>query len=108
MPNIQIHDIAEKTSQGIGIGFPRNSELKQLFDYHLRFMDQSGLLHQFYNVWIHRRQPSEDLDTEIEEAFSLGFNNLTLVFTILFTGLFTAFILSIVEYFLLSRISRGN
>ena len=95
--NTQIHDIAEKTTQSIGIGLPKNSELKELFDYHLRKMHQSGLTDQFYNIWIHKRKPSDNAEDEFDDAFALGFNNLTLVFIILFSGVIAGIFLCTFE-----------
>ncbi len=75
----------------VHFGFQKHSELRELFDYHLVKLDQSGTIDKIYQRWLGQSKPEEDLSDRIfvEESKPIGVKNmifpgfLLLAFTLL-------------------------
>ena len=99
-PEVKFYQIQEATKAPAAIAFPRNSEFKDLFDYHIKAMREKGLLFQLSSIWIRKRRPLEQqIEANIEEeAITLGFTNLMLPSVALLFGVSLALLISLIEF----------
>jgi hypothetical protein len=72
----------------------KNSEFTDLFNYHLRKMEQSGLTHIILKRW--RKRPTEVFS--VPESITLGYNNTLFPFLLVTTGAIVAGIIALYEF----------
>lgn len=65
----------------IAIGFPKDSEFKDIFNYHLTILEESGILHKLRKKYFSEALP---LDLNTSEKIVLGFENVVFPFLYLF------------------------
>ena len=88
------------TSQ-LGFAFQKNSEFRDLFNYHLIKITQSGMLKLLMSKWLLDRRPA-DYSGRIflDDSMSLGYENLFFPMTIMMVGLAAALIIFMMELML--------
>ena len=77
-----------------------NSEYVEAVNFHLAKLDESGATHRLWRLWTY--QPLEEFT--VEDANSLGYDNIIFPFLFLFFGIPGGAFLSLVER-LVSRLS---
>ena len=95
---ISVDDMTDRFVTFIAFGLQKNSEFKQLFDYELLKMKQSGvILHEAYK-WLRNRLPEKGRSPFVEEATPLGYNNLLFPGLILLVGIAMSLALVFLEF----------
>ncbi len=86
------------------IFFQANSELVDLFNYHLIKMHQTGLIEFLMHKWCRSSQPEDSCKCKYGEgAFSLGFPNLLSPVILLLLGIVASFLLNVLENFVAQK-----
>ncbi len=83
-----------KTS--LHLGFPKKSELTELFNFHLAKLMQSGTLEKIEQEWLKQNKPKDDMSTRIfvEDGKALGSKNLIFPGLTLVTCIILAFFMA--------------
>ena len=76
------------------------SELKELFDHHIKEMREKGLLEKLIQTFL---PPSMDEQEPQLTAYSLGFENLFFTFILISSGISFALILFLMEIIVSSK-----
>lgn len=90
--NIYIHIYTNYTSffLFLGIGLQKNSEFRELFNYEILKITESGILGKMRNFWL-GGQPVESAESAgSNSVVSLSYNNLLFPFLILCFGILAA------------------
>ncbi len=102
-------DFDGKLEGVIAIGLQKNSEFKAAFDYHIMDMKQSGVLHEIYNMWIESDETDDMTDRIfVQDAFSLGFDNLFLPAIIVALGILASLTVVVFEKLFFEKNSVNN
>ena len=79
--------------------FQQNSELLDLFNYHINKLEASGVLQHIKNDWIYSGAMSDQSDKQ-PEAVVLGFENVFFPFVVVGSGMLGSIIISVLEKFI--------
>ena len=79
------------------LGLPKNSELRDLFNYHLIRMRESGVFYQESHKWLREDRPREFTSTSADEAKALGLDSLLFPVLVLAAGISGCAILAMLE-----------
>ncbi len=105
---IHIRQIEETITSQSALGFPSNSEIQPLFNFHLQQMYDTGLLKVLCTRWTTEGVDSLEAVQE-QQASILDYNNLFFPFAIVVGGGAVSVILLILEWFhKRMRITRNN
>ena len=102
------HDSAAKTNPSLialrmydstpvtgGLGFQKNSELREIMMYQLLKLTENGIGKRIDRIW---PDTSRNDDFGMAEPATLGFSNVLFPFTLLATGIVTAMVFAMLEY----------
>ena len=86
----------------LALGFQKDSELREMFNYHITRLRVAGLLEQLHDRWVLQGEPEKTERTtpgqeSLITAFTLGYENLLFPFSVFCCGLVISLGLSIVE-----------
>ena len=77
--------------------FQKDSELVGVFNYHIHRMMVTGNIDRFWQVIDRQRKENKDAAKMLTEIRALGYEDVSLPFLALLTGLFAAFLLLLIE-----------
>ncbi len=86
----------------VGLGLQKDSELREVFNYHLTKIITSGVLQKLYNDFRLRGEPERILNIKEDSsgtvtAFRLGYDNLMFPFYIVLVGIVTSLAILVLE-----------
>lgn len=93
----------ETSATHLGIALKKGSEFKKIFDYHLIYMRESGILHQIESKWLQGRISGKETRKDDFSAITLSYANLLFPFTTLIIGIMAAVFTLISETAALKR-----
>ena len=83
-----------KSNEQIGWGVQPNSEYVDAVNFHLAKLDESGVTYRLWQLWTY--QPLEEFG--VEDAISLGYDNIIFPFFFLFFGIPGGALISLLEW----------
>ncbi len=111
-----VHNFEERIEGQLAFAFQKDSEIKEIFDYHVLKMKQSGVMKKLDNKWSHKSKPS-DLSSHYfpQAAVNLGYENLFFPALIILFGIFSGLVVLLYEVLakskrwqVISRVSMEN
>ena len=97
-------DIQEFANFYVSIGLQKNSELVEMFDYHIIKMQENGIIARFKHKWMYNTDKNY---YGMAEAVTLEFENLIFPFMCLLVGIVAAATVLLAEWILMF-FQRGN
>ena len=97
-------DVDETFHTYASLGLQKDSEFREIFNYHLLKMKQSGTFWKFEEEWFSKKG-NQLISSNGPEKICLGYNNLLFPFSILAIGAGLSIILAGLEYWRLKRSS---
>ena len=94
-------DMVDRVGTSTAFGYPKDSELKELLDYHLLKLQQSGFFESEWAKWSRGRKPEAGRSPFLEEAKTLGFEELLFPSLVVVAGIAVAVLLLLMEFFAL-------
>ena len=95
--NLVVLDLEDQLYYHQTLAFKKDSEFVDLFNYHIKKLEETGILSTLKDNWIPKGQGASLQDRQSIQAITLGFENLFFPFMILLFGLATGMFLSITE-----------
>ncbi len=90
----------DKITTQVGIGLQKDSELKDLFDYHIVKLRETGFMAKMRKKWLEHDTPKDYSDRIfVQEPLVLGFDNLFFPSFLLLVGIFCSVSFSLLEKF---------
>ncbi len=96
---LHLKSFCDTVSSQLAFAFQKDSEFRNIFNYHIIKIAQSGMLKQAIFEWINGETP-DDLSKQIFQsgAFSLGYENLFFPMMVMLVGITAATLISFVEF----------
>ena len=95
---ISYEDIMERVASYGSFALQKNSEFKQMFDYHLMKARQSGLLGLTIDKWLREGKPDPGSSVFNDEATPLGFDNLLFMVLVVSAGAGASVLVDLLEW----------
>ena len=95
---LHLKNFREATTSQLAFAFQKDSELRDLFNYHLIKITQSGMLKQQMSKWLTDSRPQDNTERIFQDdPLSLGYENLLFPMTIMMLGMAGATLIFILE-----------
>ena len=83
----------------LAFGLRKDSELRDIFNYYLLKMEQSGFMDALHQKWLENPYTSNArISSGSEDAFALGYDNVMFPFLGLSFGLVASVVMSLLEW----------
>ncbi len=92
-PRLVALDLSDSVRVGAGFTYPQDSEFRSMFDFHLMKLIQSGVVHNVHTKWF----VLPPLQIGMQEAVSLGYDNMLFTFIVLAVGIGLAVVALVFE-----------